>query len=335
MQQVSSLRRLAADLLILSARQETISTRIPLRLREVRSIDLTRSQYRAQKAAVGIRDRLAELLSESPRRIMALLEKLDDLIEEMGRCVGAMNESRSNLARRHASASLGQINSTVIHLLTQAQMAGGSGGGNGSPMPSASEQLQKLAREQAGLNGMTEQIRQMLANRGISQAIRAQMKRLGETQGGLAAELEEIAKKERENPEGERILGDLEDLGRNMELVSREMDEGLVSEETLIRQDRILGRLLDARNSVRRRDYSSRRESNTAPRLFDSQSGLAGGPDGNEDFPQRLRFQPLNKAPLEYRDLVRRYFSALDSLRRLDEGQPGFEPRVTPEQKIQ
>ena len=34
----------------------------------------------------------------------------------------------------------------------------------------------------------------------------------------------------------------------------------------------------------------------------------------------RLRYQALEKAPLEYRDLVRRYFTALDSLRRLDAG---------------
>ena len=31
----------------------------------------------------------------------------------------------------------------------------------------------------------------------------------------------------------------------------------------------------------------------------------------------RLRYQPLEKAPAEYRDLVRRYFAAVDSLRRL------------------
>lgn len=332
--QVSSLRRLAADLLTLSARQEEINTRIPVNLREVRSQNLTRGEHRLQKSAAGIRDRLAELMDESPRQVMILLRKLDDLIEEMGRCVGAMGENRSTQARRHASASLGQANSIVIKLLTQAQMAGGSGG-SGSPMPSASEQLQKMAREQAGLNGSTEQIRQMLANRGISQAVRAQMKRLGEAQGGLASELEDLAKKERENPQGERILGDLEDLGRRMEQVSREMDQGLVSEETLVRQDRILSRLLDAHNSVRRRDYSNRRESHTASRLYDPQSGPVGDAASEENLPQRLRFQPLNKAPLEYRDLVRRYFSALDSLRLLDDELPGIDPGKTREQKIQ
>lgn len=331
-QQVSSLRSLAADLLALSAKQEAIAAQIPLRLREVRSQEMTRGEHRLQKAAAGIRDRLSELMDESPRQIMALLGKLDDLIEEMGRCVGAMNENRGSQARHHASTSLGQANSIVIHLLTQAQTTGGGGGGGSNPMPSASEQLQKMAREQAGLNGTTEQIREMLANRGISQKMRSQMKRLGEAQGSLAAQLEELARQERENPQGERILGDMEELGRRMEQVSREMDQGLVSEETLVRQDRILSRLLDARNSVRRRDYSQRRESHAADLLFEQQAGRGAEAESGVDTRQRLRFQPLNKAPLEYRDLVRRYYSALDSLDRVP-GAPLGGPE--PGQKIQ
>lgn len=320
-QQVSSLRGLAADLLAVSERQEAISFRIPVQLREARTRDLTRGQHRLQKSTAGIRDRLAELLDESPQQIMALLRKMDTLIEEMGRSLAAMNENRSLMARQYAASSLGEANSLVIHLLTQAQMAGGGGGGGGAkPMPSAGEQLQQLAREQAGLNGSLEEIRRLLANRGISQELRAQMQRLGEQQGGLAGELEELARREDENPEGERILGDLHELGRRMEQVSREIEDGLVSEETLVRQDRILGRLLDARNSVRRRDYSQRRESQAALHRFEEQEGYDGWADEDSDKPQRLRFQPLSKAPLEYRDLVRRYFSALDSLRRAEGG---------------
>jgi hypothetical protein len=70
---------------------------------------------------------------------------------------------------------------------------------------------------------------------------------------------------------------------------------------------------------VRRRDYTTRRESRTAARLFDRQEGQGEGSDAASEQPFRLRYQPLEKAPLEYRDLVRRYFTALDSLRRLDD----------------
>ena len=115
------------------------------------------------------------------------------------------------------------------------------------------------------------------------------------------------------------VLGDLGQLGRDMESLSQDLDDGLVSEETLQRQERILSRMLDARNSVRRRDYTTRRESRTATRLFDQQDGNEGDDGEPGEQPFRLRYQPLEKAPLEYRDLVRRYFTALDSLRRLDD----------------
>ncbi len=308
-------------LLALSTRQEEIAAVIPPDLRDLRSLELTRAQHRVQKATVVVRDNLAQLMDEAPNRIMKLLKKLDGLIEEMGRSLRGMEENRSQVARVHARESLAASNRLVISLLTEAQMAGGSGGGSSSQsMPSMSEQLKQMAQQQAGLNGATQELRRMLANRGMSQEMRSQMKRLGEEQAGLAGKMAEMAEEERqaERPEGERVLGDLGEMGRNMETISRELDDGLVSEETLVRQERILSRMLDARNSVRRRDYTTRRESQTATRLFDPQDGRDGTDGEDLDQPFRLRYQPLEKAPLEYRDLVRRYFTALDSLRRLD-----------------
>ncbi|MCK9995542.1 MAG: hypothetical protein KAH56_04590, partial [Candidatus Krumholzibacteria bacterium] len=332
MEQVSSLRGLAADLLAMSTRQEEIAAMIPPDLRDLRSRELTRAQHRVQKAAVRVRDNLSELMDEAPNRIMKLLKKLDDLIEEMGSSLRAMEENRSPIARRHARESLASSNRLVISLLTEAQMAGGSGGASGNPMPSMSEQLKQMAKEQAGLNGSTEELRRMLANRGMSQELRSQMKRLGEQQAGLAGQMGELSEEEKQQqrPDGERVLGDLGQLGRDMESLSQDLDDGLVSEETLIRQERILSRMLDARNSVRRRDYSNRRESRTATRLFDQQDGRDGTGEDDGENPFRLRYQPLEKAPLEYRDLVRRYFTALDSLRRLDDAPVPPEGRDLP-----
>ncbi|MFH2052416.1 MAG: DUF4175 family protein [bacterium] len=311
--QVTSLRGLAADMLALSHRQEEISRRIPTRLRDVRSLDLTRGQHRLQKAAVQVRDELGELAVEAPMRIMPLLKKLDGLIEQMGYGVNALEENRGTAAQRHGTDALAEANNIIIGLLTEAQVTGQ--GGSGQSSPSQADQLMQMIKEQAKLNGTTEQLRQMLANRGLSQETRAQMKRLGEGQGELARQMKDLADQERIRQDGGRLLGDMAQLGRDMESISGEIDEGLVSEETLIRQERILSRMLDARNSARQRDYSSRRESRTAERLYGDQEG---GPGAAGDPRVRLRYQPLDTAPLDYRDLVRRYFSALDSLQRLD-----------------
>jgi hypothetical protein len=316
--QVTSLRQLAADMLALSARQEEIANRIPPRIRDVRSLEMTRGQHRIQKAAVGVRDRLTELMSESPNRILRLLEKLDVVIETMGQSLNALEENRAQAARSGATSSLALSNRIVIGLLTEAQMSSSSsGGGSGQQQQkSLSEQLKEMAKDQAELNALTEQMRQMLANRGISQQARAQMKRLGEGQGELAGRMRDLAEEARQNPEGDRVLGDLGELGETMETLSQEVEQGLVSEETLIRQERILSRMLDARNSVRQRDYTSRRESHTAEQLYDPLGGMMDDPTlpGQQD-PFELRYQPLEKAPLEYRNLVRKYFQALEKFR--------------------
>lgn len=330
MEQVSSLRGLAADLLALSGRQEELGTRIPAQLQDVRNVELTRQQHRLQKAAVGTRERLSELTREAPNRILKLLEKLDGLIEEMGGGVRALDEGRAAAARESAGRSLAECNRIVIGLLTEAQMSS-SGGGGGGGQQSASEQLQELARQQAQLNGATEELRQMLADRGISQSARAQMQRLGQEQARLGQELGRIAEEERKRPEGDgaRLLGDVGELGRQMERVGGDLGDGQVDQETLQRQDRILGRLLDARNSVRERNYSSRRESRAATRTFGPQSGRTGSGEGEAGPDARQRYRRLEDAPLEYRELVRRYFAAIDSLRRGDTRGPG-EPGVLP-----
>ncbi|MBK8165595.1 MAG: DUF4175 family protein [bacterium] len=323
MEQVSSLRGLAADLLALSRRQEDLGARIPPQLQDVRNLELTRQQHRLQKATLGTRDRLAGLLEEAPNRILKLLEKIDALVESMGGSVRALEEGRAAAAREQAGRSLAEANRIVIGLLTEAQMAGGGGGGGGQQQ-SASEQLQELARRQAELNGATEELRRMLADRGISQEARSRMQRLGQDQAQLGRDLGRVAEQERERPaaEGKRLLGDMAELGRQMERLGGDLGDGQVDQGALQRQDRFLGRLLDARNALRQRDYSTRRESRAASRLFDTQDG-GGRMDelgvGTAELP---RFQRLEDVPLEYRDLVRRYFAAIDSLQRRPEVLP-------------
>ena len=318
-----SLRQLAADLLAVSTRQEEIAAAVPPQLRDVRSLGLTRSQHRLQKATAGVRAQLAELMDEAPNRIVKQLEMLDKLIEEMGRAVAAMEQNQATSARRFTRGSLALTNRAVIGLLTEAQATSGSGGGGGAK-PSAAEQLQEMVRRQAELNGATEELRRMLADRGLSQETRAGMERLGREQAALARQLGDLGaqggSEEEERaagrPEGERILGDLDRLAADMEIIAEDLDSGLVDEDTVTRQARILGRMLDARNSVRQRDYSTRRESLTADRLYgDPETGPRRGA-AEERAPARLLYQPLDRAPLEYRDLVRRYFAVLDSLRR-------------------
>ncbi|MFO7655348.1 MAG: DUF4175 family protein [Candidatus Krumholzibacteriia bacterium] len=322
--QAASLRRFAADLLALSHRQEEIATRVPADLRDLGTTGLARQQHRVLRAARTVRDELSGLTTDAPMQIMRMLSRLDTLLEELGRSLHFLEEGRGTLARRTAGEGLAAMNRIVIDLLTQAQMtgAGSGGGGGGSTQPAFGQQLRDMAREQAGLNALTQEMRDALARQQrVSQELRSQMRRLGEGQDALAERAREIAEEERRQREtspdaGGRILGDLDQLAREMEQVARGLDDGMVDQATLLRQERILGRLLDAHNSVRQRDYSRRRESRAAERLYSEQDGLAPGRDGEGAAPLQRRYEPVEKAPVEYRDLVRQYFHLLDQLRR-------------------
>lgn len=307
-----ALRGLAFDLLDLSRRQEDLAGAIPSDLRDVRAPHLARDQMSVLRGTASLRDRLADVLEKSSTLNFQLLKNLDGITDQQDEALGHLELGWGGPAANAARGGLTAINSLVVNLLTAAQMSGGGGGG-ACPMPSLSQQLDRMAREQAGLNGLTQRLQGSMGQ-GLSQEQRAQMQRLQADQQGLAGRMGEAAREREQSPDRDRLLGDLDQLARDMERVADDLGAGRVDEETLRRQERILGRLLDARNSVRRRDYSKRRESEAAEGLFRVQRGETPPPDAGVDDPFRLRRDQVDHVPGDYRDLVRRYFRALDEL---------------------
>jgi hypothetical protein len=308
-----SLRRIAADLLDLSAHQEQIAAQVPPDLRGVAAAELVRRQNRLVRASRQVRDHLQEVNSKSGGVPARLLQDLDGVVGQLTEALTRLESGFGAAAQRETRQGLASLNRMVIGLLTAAEQTG-AGQGAGSLM--SAQRLQQMAREQAGLNALADQLRQQMARGGLSQETRARMQRLQADQNGLAGRVRELENERRRAPAGERILGDLEQLAQEMERVSDTLGQGLIDDELRRRQERILSRLLDAHNSVRERDYESRRESRTARRLYDDQTGGpqdVAPPPGTD--PLRLRREPVEKAPPEYRDLVRRYFQALDRLR--------------------
>lgn len=309
----AALRRIAFDVLSLSRRQEEVAGSIPANLRNVRAPRLARSEARLLRAISGLESRLKDLMADSPMVAGSLLTRLRTVAEHLEKARVDLSAGWGAEARASARRGLGGMNNLVINLLTNAESAA-SGQGSGG-MSLFSEQLRSMAREQAGLNGLAEMLRRGEADGGrLSQRQRAAMERLRAEQRDLAGQARELAERERSDPEAaRRLLGDLGDIADQMEQVVRDLGSGALDEQTLRRQERILGRLLDAHNSVRRRDFTTRRESLAAGGGASRQRGeipeSALAPSA-----RRARQMRIEKVPLEYRDLVRRYFRALDRI---------------------
>ncbi len=317
--QAASLRGLASDLLALSERQERIQVSLPAQIQDVRTEALARQQHQVLQSTMVVRDGLAKAAAAAPQEIMRLLGKVDDLLNLLGRAVDDLEAGSGGSARTSTRESLAEMNRIVIGLLTQAQMAGGGGGGGSpNPMPQLSQQLREMAREQAGLNALADQLRRQ---QGLSEQLRSEMQRLQQGQQGLSGRARELAEQEQrlEAEDGPRILGDMRDLAQEMERVADDLGGGLVTEETLRRQERILSRLLDAQNSARERDFAKRRESRTAERVYAEQGGLDGAAPLDDEA--AVRRQPtVENVPPAYRDLVRRYFRDVLELQQQREG---------------
>jgi hypothetical protein len=102
-------------------------------------------------------------------------------------------------------------------------------------------------------------------------------------------------------------------LAEEMEEVIETLKNEQASEEIIRRQERILSRLLDAQRSVKRRDYSRRRQARSGQDVFRQ----SPGGEAAEDFKvlERLRRDILRIGEegyaRDYQALIRRYFEAL------------------------
>jgi Domain of unknown function (DUF4175) len=314
---ITGLRGLAHQLLELSRQQEILTQDVPAHYDNTQLMALARRQQNILRSMVLVRDRMREILGQSSMITARLLQDLDGIVTTLENHVRQLQGQQVGPARLSARSGLTRINSVVINLLTSIETPG-SGQGGGMSMPSAGQQLQRMAQTQAGLNGMTQMMMQELSGQ-RSSADRLEDGQLGEEQQKLADELKDLDRQSRER--SERLLGDLQEIARDAEQVAREISGGDISEETLRRQERILGRMLDARNAARRRDFSTRRESRAALDLFGTTlDGEAAeqAPDDRDTF-QRRQLQ-TESVPGEYRDLVRRYF---EYLRRLEDAAGG------------
>jgi len=235
----------------------------------------------------------------------------EEIGNAVGRALSSMNNAISaleNRNRRLASVfqheALGNLNQTAI-LLYQAfsnVLSAPSSIGFNELM----QKLQGLSDRQKAINDATERLGQGK----LSLEEQAMLARLAAEQAIVKRGIEELAEQMGSRRD---VLGRIDELGKEVAEVIKDLQREQVNQETIQRQRRILSRLLDAQRSLRRRDYTRRREAEVGGKYF------RRGPDGlPEDLGERrnLLEEELKKAlqqdySSEYRELILRYFEAI------------------------
>jgi len=255
-------------------------------------------------------------LARTAEDMLTLSKKTFFVTPELGRALGAsLNQMRSSLtelesrnmssATQHQGRAMTALNGAVREL--QGAMNNLANASSGTGMEQLMQQLQASAQKQQGINMQTQELGQ--AGK-LSLAQQAALSRLASEQRQLQKTLEELSK---EFGGKNEILGNLDQIGKEMGEAANELAaQPQVQPKTIQRQQRILSRLLDAQRSMRTRDFSKERESesgkNYMPRHVELPSNMGE---------QQLKLQEdLLKALKEgyardYRELIKKYFDAL------------------------
>ena len=264
------------------------------------------------EGAQRVADQLRELSHKSTSIRPELVWNLERVADGMKRAAAAMEDKLPALVSPIQRNTLASLNRAIEDMLKSIDQI------NSQAMPMMGmedymEQLQQLAEQQSQLNestqaadsirrrqGMTPSVEEMLEKLSIEQSL------IREATERLAAKLDELAE----------TMGRLEEVARNMQEVEESLRSGDVSGNTIEKQRRILTRLLDYEKSLKRQDFSKKREARAG------RDYAVAKPDSiipedttriREQLDTMLSPSVQEQWPEQYRELIKMYYKALSN----------------------
>lgn len=263
--QEQAYRQTASEALALARRQAEIQERMGSR----DSQEQARNQGDQAAVLEGIRN-MEQNLQESGGQQSQSEQDVRQSVEQARQSVQQVLRSMQDPSGDQPSPSAAS-NEAVEALNEVARSASESsqrqqGGGQQSEQSSGGQtgqQLQELARRQAGISDQSGALQSMQLGR---ESLEPRLRQIAGEQGRLGRELGQLAVQP--GSDGQ-VLGDLRALAREARTLSREMEGGRLDGDMVRRQERLFHRLLDAGRSLEKDETSTERESRTA----ESQAG--------------------------------------------------------------
>jgi len=252
-----------------------------------------------------VADSLMQLSRETFQVTPEMGKALGQARAHMARSLQLMEQSGGKNALVSQGDAIGGLNRSVLAVLDALNRM--RQGGSGMGLENFLMQLEQMSAQQMMINRQT---RDLFQQGRMTLEQQASMARLAAEQQALKEAMEEFM---RDFGRRSEIVGRLDRLAEEMEEVVRELRQQGERQETIQRQERILSRLLDAQRSVRNRDYSRKRRSETGKDV------VRKGPDSlfmdMPEWRERIRRDVLRLGKegytAEYQDLIRKYFEAL------------------------
>lgn len=233
--------------------------------------------------------------------------------QALGRAMGGMQSAVENFEARNLgkaansqAQALNGLNRAVAEIRNSMQDLSSAASAIG--FQEMMQRLQGISQKQQGVNQQTSELAQQPG--GLTMEEQAALSRLAAEQNAVRKALEQLRQ---EMGNRSDVLGDLGQVSQEMEDVVKELEKRNVDRKVVERQRRILSRLLDAQKSMHRRDFSKKREAQTAKEYTVRSPGEL--PRNLRDDEDRIREDLLRALregyTIDYQELIKKYFEAL------------------------
>lgn len=306
------MRNAMKDLLYLSEKQNELNQKMGDAASNPASDKdaLAKEQQDLQAGAKKVADQLAEAGQKTMFLTPEIMRQLGGSLSKMGQAQQQLEQGNAGGAKQNGKDAQAGLNQTVMSLMDAMSRMQTSGSASG--LKEALEQMAGLSQQQEGVNQGTQGLMPIPGEGQLSLQQRAEMARLAAEQGAIGKGMRDVQRSLEGGGES-GLQGRVNEIAKDMEKVAEDLKTRKVDRQTIERQQKILTRLLDAQRSVRERDMTERRKSETAkpyePRPPKPLPGDLG--DRQKKVREALLKALKEGYPPEYEELIRAYFRAL------------------------
>ncbi|MBD3182184.1 DUF4175 family protein [Candidatus Poribacteria bacterium] len=262
------------------------------------------------EGAIKVAEKLREASHKSTSVPQELVWSMERVADGFRRSASAMEDKIPSLAEPIQRNTLSTLNRAIESMIESINQINSQS----TPMMGMEEymeQLRQLAQQQSQLNESTQQADSMQRRQGRTPSVEDMLQKLAQEQSLIREATERLASKMDKLKE---TLGSLQEVSREMEEVKEELENGYVSTNTMEKQRRILTRLLDYEKSMKRQDFSKKREAQSGKEYTVKQPNPVLGKDATgikKELDDMQSPSAQERWPEQYRELIRMYYKAL------------------------
>ncbi len=294
-----AIKKIRESSIFTSKRQEEVLSdweKLDSRELAVREEGLRRA---VEKTIKEYMDLMKQTLFASPR-IAGLLSKARN---EMLKAKESCENNRLGQGKRSAMRALESLNRAVVEMYNTQSCMNSSCSSTG--LQEAMKSLAQMAQQQAAINQGTQSLIPLPTP--VPQPTQEQLAQLAARQKAISQALQELSSSLNE----EGLLRALEEAAKQAADIAKKMQEKRIDEKLLQEQQKLLTRLLEAQRSIRKREFTRKRESKPGKEFIARNPGPIKELQERERLRRALLEARREKIPAKMRKLIEAYFKTL------------------------